>query len=217
MLLAADEPALLDQPEALLRGDLGAMRSLARTLVLSGLGMTLCRGSYPASQGEHLISHYIDMFAPAGRESYLHGEQVAVATVTMAAIQEDLLSGGPPAWRPTCVTRADLQERFGAQLGDTCWRAFEGKQAASARARNVAQRTAREWNEIRDSIRRALVPAATIASVLERAGCPTTPADIGVEPVFYTAAVRNARFLRDRYTFLDLADECGRLAQLWPM
>jgi len=38
VLLAADEPALLDQPEALLRGDLGAMRSLARTLVLSGLG-----------------------------------------------------------------------------------------------------------------------------------------------------------------------------------
>ena len=140
-----------------------------------------------------------------------------MATLTMAAIQEGLLSGGPPAWRPTHVTCADLQERFGAQLGDACWRAFEGKQAASARASDAAQRAAREWDEIRDSLRRALVPPATIASVLERAGCPTTPADIGLEPAFYTAAVRNARFLRDRYTFLDLADECGRLAQLWPM
>ena len=65
-LLAEDEPALLDDPEALLRGDPDAMRALARTLVLSGLGMTICDGSYPASQGEHLISHYIDMFAPAG-------------------------------------------------------------------------------------------------------------------------------------------------------
>jgi len=28
---------------------------LARTLVLSGFGMTICGGSYPASQGEHLM------------------------------------------------------------------------------------------------------------------------------------------------------------------
>ena len=52
-------------PRCCCAGDLDAMRALARTLVLSGLGMTICGGSYPASQGEHLISHYIDMFAPA--------------------------------------------------------------------------------------------------------------------------------------------------------
>jgi glycerol-1-phosphate dehydrogenase [NAD(P)+] len=67
VLLAEDEAALLESPEALLRGDPEAMRSLARTLIFSGIGMTLCAGSYPASQGEHLISHYVDMFAPAQR------------------------------------------------------------------------------------------------------------------------------------------------------
>jgi glycerol-1-phosphate dehydrogenase [NAD(P)+] len=95
-LLAADEPVLLDEPEALLRGDIAAMGALARTLVLSGFGMTICGGSYPASQGEHLISHYIDMFAPPGRAEYFHGEQVAVATLTMARIQEAILENGPP-------------------------------------------------------------------------------------------------------------------------
>jgi glycerol-1-phosphate dehydrogenase [NAD(P)+] len=79
-LLAADEALLFEQPEALLAGDLDAMRALARTLVLSGIGMTLCGGSYPASQGEHLISHYIDMRSPPARADYLHGEQVAVST-----------------------------------------------------------------------------------------------------------------------------------------
>ena len=43
------------------------MRALARTLVLSGIGMTICGGSYPASQGEHLISHYIDMLSAPAR------------------------------------------------------------------------------------------------------------------------------------------------------
>ena len=42
------------------------------------------------------------------------------------------------------------------------------------------------------------------------------PAQIGLTPAFYATAVRNARFLRDRYTFLDLADDSGRLARLWP-
>ncbi len=119
---------MLDEPEALLRGDPDAMRALARTLILSGLGMTICDGSYPASQGEHLISHYIDMFAPAGRAAYFHGEQVAVATLTMARIQDEVLAGEPPRVRPDPITCAELQRRFGAEIGASCWREFAAKQ-----------------------------------------------------------------------------------------
>ena len=85
------------------------MRSLARTLVLSGIGMTLCGGSYPASQGEHLISHYVDMFAPAQRCAYLHGEQVAVATLTMARIQEACWRQDRRASSPSAITEAELR------------------------------------------------------------------------------------------------------------
>jgi glycerol-1-phosphate dehydrogenase [NAD(P)+] len=59
-LLTGDEGALFESAATLLAGDLEAMRRLARTLVLSGLGMCSSGGSYP-SQGEHLISHYIEM------------------------------------------------------------------------------------------------------------------------------------------------------------
>ena len=99
-LLAADEPALLDAPEALFGGDLDAMGALARTLVLSGFGMTICHGSYPASQGEHLISHYIDMFAPADRPRVLlTASRSAVATLTMARLQEAMIDGPAAARR----------------------------------------------------------------------------------------------------------------------
>ena len=40
------------------------------------------------------------------------------------------------------------------------------------------------------------------------------PDEIGVAPEFYARAVRDARFLRDRYTFLDLAADAGRPALL---
>ncbi len=211
-LLADDEPALLDDPQALLRGDTEAMLALARTLILSGLGMTICDGSYPASQGEHLISHYIDMYAPAERDSYFHGEQVAVATLTMARIQQDVLAAGPPQLMSAPVDRAELQRRFGDDIGASCWREFAAKQSTRDAEAKLERHLALSWNAVRECVGGAMIPSERIATVLQRAGCPTEPAQIGLAPEFYATAVRNARFLRDRYTFLDLAAACGHPA-----
>ncbi|GIK88529.1 MAG: 3-dehydroquinate synthase [Betaproteobacteria bacterium] len=210
-LLAGDEAALLDGAGALLAGDRDAMRLLARTLLLSGLGMTLCGGSQPASQGEHLISHYVDMRAAAGREPSLHGEQVAVATLTMARLQESMLAGAAPVLAPTRATAADLERHFGAALGASCWREFEGKRLDGAGAAAMTARLAKAWPALRRDADAARVPAARLEAAMRRAGGPLRAADIGVGADFYAAAVRHARFLRDRYTFLDLADDAGVL------
>jgi glycerol-1-phosphate dehydrogenase [NAD(P)+] len=127
-----------------------------------------------------------------------------------------MLDGGPPQWHPAPITCAELEGRFGTEIGESCWREFEAKRLTPDREAGLAQRAADAWDDIRNRVRSALIPAATIATILERAGCPTTPAQIGLAPGFYATAVRNARFLRDRYTFLDLADDSGRLAMLWP-
>ena len=208
-LLAEDEPALLESPEALLRGDPEAMRALARTLIFSGIGMTLCAGSYPASQGEHLISHYVDMFAPAQRSPYFHGEQVGVATMTMARIQEDVLAAGPPRLKSESITASELQRRFGAEIGESCWREFRAKRMSPEDESRLEHRLADCWNAVRGSVSDAMVSADRIGTALRRAGCPTEPEEIGLTPAFYASAVRNARFLRDRYTFLDLAAASG--------
>jgi len=215
-MLAEDEAILLDAPEALMTGDLDAMRALARTLVLSGLGMTICGGSYPASQGEHLISHCIDMFAPADRGNHFHGEQVAVATLTMARIQEEVLTAGPPRLQPSGITSTVLKDRLGPDVGESCWGEFEPKRLSVETAPPLTQRLASAWNDLAGDIRGVSISASRLESIMKRAGGPTVPADIGVAPDFYAAAVRNARFLRDRYTFLDLADDSGHLARLWP-
>ena len=215
-LLAKDESVLLNEPEALFTGDPEAMRALARTLVLSGHGMTICGGSHPASQGEHLISHYIDMFAPPGRPSIFHGEQVAVATLTMARLQEDVLAAGPPQVHPAAVTRDTLRRLFGAETGESCWREFEAKCLSGVAATKLSRRIADVWDDMVRAIRAVTLPASRLAAVLARVGGPSTPADIGLSRDFYAAAVRNARFLRNRYTFLDLADDSGRLERMWP-
>ena len=211
-LLAPDEPAWLEAPEAVVGGNLEAMRALVRTLLLSGLGMTMCGGSYPASQGEHLVSHFIDMFAPVTRGDFLHGEQVAVATLAMARIQERMLQNAPPILGPSEESESTLVARFGDEIGRSCWQQFTVKARDAQQSAALTRRLAQVWDTLRSEAARIALPASRIDDVLRRAGAPRTPGEIGVDDAFFARAMREARFLRDRYTFLDLAADARCLA-----
>jgi len=215
-LLAADEPALVEEAGALVAGDLRAMERLVRTLILSGFGMTLAGGSHPASQGEHLISHYAEMMGDPAWPATLHGEQIGVTTLTMARLQERMLDGGPPRLGATRATEADLVAHFGPELGAACRDAFAPKRLDAARAESLSARLAAAWPAIQARIARAMRPAHAIERALEAAGAPVAPAGLGWTAGFYRDAVLHARFIRDRFTFLDLADDGGRLAALGP-
>ncbi len=212
-LLATDEPELLAGAAALVAGDRDAVRHLVRTLVLSGLGMTLCGGSHPASQGEHLLGHYAEMMAPAGAAA-LHGEQIAVTTLTMARLQERMLAAGPPELRPTAIRRDDLVRHFGASLGGSCWEAFSPKFLDGRRAAELTERLREIWPRLVARLSAVAVPPARLEAALRAAGAPRRPADLGWSDSFQRNALRYARTLRDRFTFLDLAAESGILESL---
>ena len=208
-LLAEDEDALFGEPEALLAGDLEAMGRLARTLALSGFGMTICGGSYPASQGEHLISHYMEMLAPKDWPEAYHGEQIGVTTLTMARLQERMLADDRPRVAPTTVTEADVKARFGPGLGGACWQEFVRKRLDAAAAAALNQRLAETWDDIRERLFAVRRPSSALHETLRRVGAPTVVEDLGWSRDFYNHAVRHAREIRDRYTFLDLAGDSG--------
>jgi glycerol-1-phosphate dehydrogenase [NAD(P)+] len=209
-LLAEDEGPLLSASAELVRGDLDAVRRLVKTLVLSGFGMTLCGGSEPASQGEHLISHYVDMLGdPAWPEAF-HGEQIGVTTLTMARLQAEILAGPPPHIEPSRLDEAALIHHFGAELGHSCWQEFRKKRVDPGAAIQLNRRIHERWEEIRTRTAAIHKPPDELRAVLERAGAPTTPEALGRPRAFYARAVRHARLIRNRYTFLDLAADGGR-------
>jgi glycerol-1-phosphate dehydrogenase [NAD(P)+] len=182
------------------------MRGLVRTLVLSGFGMTLAGGSYPASQGEHLLSHYIEMMRSPDLPSALHGEQTGVCAVAMARLQDGLLArDAPPVVRPTAITRDDVLRRYGAERGDACWRELEPKLIDRARAEQLTDRLATRWLAIRDRIRSVTLGHARITETLVAAGAPIAPADLGWPDAVLDDAIAHAREIRNRYTFLDFA------------
>ncbi len=210
-LLAEDEGPLLADAAGLVAGDLAAIRRLVATLVLSGFGMTLCGGSDPASQGEHLVSHYAEMLGdPAWPKAY-HGEQIGVTTLTMARLQAQILGGPPPRIEPSRVDEAALIAHFGPELGHSCWREFRRKRVDRGAALQLNRRLEAHWEDMRAEIAAIHKPPEQLRAVLEAAGAPTTPEALGWPREFYLEAVRHARLIRNRYTFLDLAADGGFL------
>ncbi|MEM7223800.1 MAG: iron-containing alcohol dehydrogenase [Pseudomonadota bacterium] len=206
-LLEPDEAALLQSAGALLSGDLEAMAGLARTLVLSGFGMTICGASHPASQGEHLIAHYVEMMGP-GLPETLHGEQIAVTTLTMARLQDILLEGPAPRVAADGASEEDVRQHFGAQLGAACWRELSAKRA-DPEALNHRLETG--WDEIRVRLGAVLRPASRLRAALEAAGAPTHFSALGWPAALASDAIGHAHMIRNRYTALDLAAASGLL------
>jgi glycerol-1-phosphate dehydrogenase [NAD(P)+] len=64
--------------------DLEGMTLLGTALLLSGISMSICGSSRPASGSEHLISHALDSVS---KRSRLHGLQVGVATYLISLLQ----------------------------------------------------------------------------------------------------------------------------------
>jgi glycerol-1-phosphate dehydrogenase [NAD(P)+] len=171
---------------------------------MSGLGMTLCGGSYPASQGEHLIAHYIDMRGENLPQAY-HGEHIAVTTLTMARLQERMLALPTLQLAPTTDTEASMIQKFGEEVGRACWAAFRPKVFDKDATDELNRKLGEEWPAISDRLRSVARSENELRKALLAAGAPTGPQDVGLPLPFYREAVANARLIRDRFTTLDVA------------
>lgn len=212
-LLKDDEGPLFAQSAALVRGDREAMARLVRTLNLSGFGTAIVGNSEPASQGEHLISHYIDMFAPANRRLVFHGEQIGVTTLSMARLQHAMLRDKPKV-RADTQTEEDFFARYGEEIGRSCWVEFSKKRLDAEKAEAVNARIEREWNSIAEKIAAVLLPTEHLHAVMGATGADLSPDKIDLERGFYNQALLRCREIRNRYTFLDLAAATGALADM---
>jgi glycerol-1-phosphate dehydrogenase [NAD(P)+] len=208
-LLAADEAALFACAAAAAAGQVEAMRRLVRVLVLSGLGMTLVGSSEPASQGEHMIAHSVEMMWPELAASAFHGEETGVCAIAMAELQERLLARDElPPLAPSRLGPADLVAALGPEHGPSAWASFSRKQLTAERIDAVNQRLSR-WSELRPRLAAASRPPGELRALIGAAGGATRPEDLGWSPDQFRRARRIAHLFRDRFTFLDLEAELG--------
>ena len=188
------------------------MLALTRLLILSGLGVLVTDTSHCGSMGEHAISHFIDTFAEPHPKT-LHGEQVGIATWSMARLQTALLGAAEaPVLSPLPIDPERYRQDYG-RLAPACLEAVRRKPFDPAGTERLNRRLAERWPAIRERLLAVMLPSAEIERVMRAAGAPLTAAELGVDPVLYRRAVGGAHELRDRYCFLDLAAQAGRLAE----
>jgi len=198
------EPLYLNHPEDIRDGKPEAMKGLFEALFWTGLAMTLVGTSAPASGGEHLLSHTLDMMAEVrGHAHDLHGRQVGLGTLLSAALYQRVLAietpvprGLPSAvdaefWRMPSVVAA-IKEQY---------------EAKKPHLETVRQKivTGHLWDRLRMQLAAEVKSPETIQSWLRRAGAAVSIDDIGCPHERIRAAILHMHEIRKRTTIVDLA------------
>jgi glycerol-1-phosphate dehydrogenase [NAD(P)+] len=202
-LLAPYERELLEHAGKLLSGDTQTIELLIRALLVSGLGMVMAGGSYPASQGEHLIAHTMEMKHGDTLPATYHGEQIGVTTLVMADIQRQALAKKLQVRRMPDPDKT-IAAYFGAGLEKSVSQAYHAKRLLYEQYDRINERLQTEGSAIRDAISAVTLPDPVLRNALQKAAAPTTAAALGWHESDLQSAIQHAKFIRDRFTFLDV-------------
>ncbi|WP_353277270.1 iron-containing alcohol dehydrogenase [Wolbachia endosymbiont (group B) of Villa cingulata] len=192
------EEILLREHLALAKKDKRVVLLLMEALLISGLGMVMSKGSYSASQGEHMIAHAIEMVTQ-DYSSSLHGEKIAVTTITMANLQEEILSIQDPITKPITLDIKHITQCFG---NTEFIKILKQKQMMQQKIQEII---CKEWSNISSLIKQNLLSAKHLQKVFEDLSIPYLPEHLNWNKEQYCKVVNLTFATRDRFTFLDLA------------
>lgn len=212
----------INKPRDLKAGDPAAFASLFEGLVVSGFAMQAADSSRPASGCEHMYSHVWEMAGvrrPDGT-ALSHGFAVGIGTLAAQAAMERVFE------EP--FTRADVAEAVARypswEVRERMIRSLVGgnmaeKMVAESRGKHLEgdalvarlELIADVFGDLRARVDSQLMPWRRMRGLLQAAGCPVHPEEIGVAVPRCAVTTVVAQMLRTRYTVLDLAYETGRL------
>lgn len=215
---------VLTQAERIGQDDIDAVACLMEALWISGFSMTLAGNSAPASGGEHLWSHLIDMQRHDAHLPHLalHGTQVGIAcglvrplfaqahALTKQQVQERMMS---PLMEPSSPEYSVLSFWIEQRHPGLAPRSREAllKQAAlkynPETRRDLRTRLASSWEHIRQELLVADAHAAQVEVALQRAKAPRDPKDIQLSHHDAKTILQVCRDIRNRFTILDLTAE----------
>ena len=213
----------ISSPEGLSKGDHAAMNNLFTGLALTGFAMQATHTSRPASGAEHLYSHFWEMAEirkPDGSHPS-HGDKVGIGALATTLLLEKFLrepfdasqidaaaAAYPDFARRETFIRATMPSEA---VADEAVEASRAKHLDEAALRARLGIIAARHGELRERISAQLIPFMEFRSMLEKAGCPVSPSQIGATARDVLAATFGAQMIRNRYTILDLLYEAGRL------
>jgi glycerol-1-phosphate dehydrogenase [NAD(P)+] len=211
-LMADDEAPAIRSAAGIPVHSIEANGYLQRLMTLCGFGVCFTGISHHGSMGEHQVSHWIDMFAGPAHPGTTHGQQVGVASLAIARLQCEILAlDRPPKIKPTRISESDFVARYGAEIGRMCYAEAKKKSFDPAGADAFNAKLETLWPELRQELNAFVMPPEQMHAALKAAGGPTTASELGLPRRIWRDAMKYARDVRNRWSFLDLADDAGLL------
>lgn len=209
---------VMDAAEGVPGRDPKAVQAIAEGLVISGIAMAYAEISRPASGLEHYFSHMWEMMAlERGLPYDLHGIQVGIGTVLTLKLYEKIRTVMPDRAQADRYWREMTEEKWQSQI-----RRIFGKTAPeiiamerTARKNDPAAHTERldriiaNWDGIQRAIREELPDYRALRGLMEGAGMPVKPSQIGVSLEDTVNAFAGARDARDKYMSCSLLWDLG--------
>jgi glycerol-1-phosphate dehydrogenase [NAD(P)+] len=203
-ILDGIENTYLENAEKLRISDSQTVKALFEALFLAGIAMTMVGSSAPASGGEHLLSHVLDMTADINNQGHsLHGMQVGLGTIVAAALYEKIISIDEPSLHsmPAEIDSAYWQSEG---LIESVREQYVSKQQAIASAgEKIRQGPFRQ--QLRERIEPLLRSPQEIRDLLARAGAAARLNDLGISRKRAAEALAHMHEIRSRLTVVDLA------------
>jgi glycerol-1-phosphate dehydrogenase [NAD(P)+] len=185
-----------------------AVEALFNALLYSGIAMTIVGNSAPASGGEHLLSHTLDMMSTVDRTPHdLHGRQVGIGTLFSAAIYGRIFQLKNLDLH---LLPSDIDTHFWGPLAQSVRRQYQQKKAMLETLPDKLT-SAKTWDTFITAARNQVRSPEQIKSCLKAAGAAHTFSDIKCTPKRLLDAVLHMHEIRKRPTVVDLAWTLGIL------
>lgn len=199
-----------------------AIGRLVEGLMLGGFAMQATKSSRVASGAEHQFSHLWDMqHHQHNGKAPSHGFKVGIGTLAVTALYEQLFQQPIDnldaerccaQWPSKDQWVAKARERFGdSEVGIVAEREIAAKTDDVETLRKQLLHLRATWPELRERLKKQLLPFDELREMLRTAGAPVNPEEIGISRERLRDSYWQAFFMRRRFTVLDLAVRAGLL------
>ncbi len=183
--------------------DKSFLNLLIEILLLSGHGMTIAGGSYPASESEHLIAHALEMKYADKMAKILHGNQIATTTFTSLQIQKKIIEN-ELSFGNFSFPKQEMIDFFGEKIAFECEKEYQEKVVLMSHL--IAPKLAFEEKE---QLQKILFSAEKLQKIFDHFVIDYSIENLGISENEYRKIVQFAKYIRNRFTCLDFLDLKG--------
>jgi glycerol-1-phosphate dehydrogenase [NAD(P)+] len=216
-IVSEAERKYINKGNLIKKRDKKVVKSIMDGLNLGGISMIIAGSSSPASGGEHLISHFLDMYSHQNKiEPFsFHGLQVGIGIYISSLIYnllkdfktEDIEKG-------LRERKIDYDEKFKKisylfPSSKNLLKEIFNKKLKLTEI--IKENLVARWENIKKEVIPMVYSPSEIEKFLKKAECPLHLSEICDDKKLIENTILLSRFIRERITILDIADEIGVL------